>query len=826
MSTTKTSSPFTPKNQLHFNLSTPSSESKSQSNVTFDSAKPLQGMNEFQLSTPPNSQARKRSHSTAMNSKSDLSYHQIRQQNMQQQIQLGTNFVYYSSPSNPTSTPSHKNPIPTTSGKKLTFSHHPSPIRSEATATPRAAGDAPRTYASPNPATTTTTTTTTQKPTAFSVDPVWSGPAPSTETKPSAALATPLSNPTTPDETAPVTFVKDTEAYAGYLTRQKKECNVADAASIWSPAVEQAFMEALRRIPHVGRRKITVHGRPCGRNELISEYILRKTGKLRTRKQVSSHIQVLKHLLKDDPEFMELVNEHPPERQAKIAVVSPIFSKNSAGVSEQAERRQAQSRADIFMFSNEYDTPCPKKKLRLSVDEFLPVQFSMGSTDQTYSKLIRPQLEQPLKSSQSSRLMSRFPNVGFDTPVVYGKVNFDLSNNGPNFRSELAFLTNVEPSRVVQKSKTHQWDCVTKVYTLGNEVLTLVEPIRATENLGNGSEKLNLPFANDFWAAFIAGINLEKDAEKEAARAVGAVTMVQEVHYLGYSYKSEDDTPERKLGPHTLHAAIVWEFEMVKDSFAARTIFRKVMPAKSNNESATPAPAPAQLSDHKASGHSFVESRLFSAEHPVVRPEYSYYQVPHYAAHSVPGGHHRLTPAPLPATIPSHGAMGNSYVLAPNAFELPRPFTAFCETVSQPEFAQPIPPAVTSSTPPLDVWYPSAPGINEFATNNHEGSANDLGFMDLGMVPEDGSHLMLNETWGTSTSETAPTLVDEHNTSRDSTPSMTLQNDGSSNSSSDGNYHLDGANTANSSLLEDATGLSESELFASLSGDDASFTMP
>lgn len=98
-------------------------------------------------------------------------------------------------------------------------------------------------------------------------------------------------------------------AYSGYLTRQKKDAG--ESSSVWSPDVEQAFMEALRTIPRVGRRKITVRGRPCGRNELIAGYIQQKTGKLRTRKQVSSHIQVLKHLLKDDAEFLALVADAP-----------------------------------------------------------------------------------------------------------------------------------------------------------------------------------------------------------------------------------------------------------------------------------------------------------------------------------------------------------------------------------------------------------------------------------------------------------------------------------------------------------------------------------
>ncbi|CAO3663650.1 unnamed protein product [Rhizopus stolonifer] len=70
---------------------------------------------------------------------------------------------------------------------------------------------------------------------------------------------------------------------------------------VWPQDVESAFIEALETIPKLGRRKILVNGKPCGRNELISDFIFRKTQKIRTRKQVSSHIQVLKNTRKNDP---------------------------------------------------------------------------------------------------------------------------------------------------------------------------------------------------------------------------------------------------------------------------------------------------------------------------------------------------------------------------------------------------------------------------------------------------------------------------------------------------------------------------------------------
>ncbi|KAI8883121.1 TEA-domain-containing protein, partial [Backusella circina FSU 941] len=86
--------------------------------------------------------------------------------------------------------------------------------------------------------------------------------------------------------------------------------NVKDKEEqVWPPDVESAFIEALESIPKLGRRKILVNGKPCGRNELISDFIFRKTGKIRTRKQVSSHIQVLKNTRKDDSHFMRLLTD-------------------------------------------------------------------------------------------------------------------------------------------------------------------------------------------------------------------------------------------------------------------------------------------------------------------------------------------------------------------------------------------------------------------------------------------------------------------------------------------------------------------------------------
>ncbi|CAI4037321.1 hypothetical protein SMKI_02G1910 [Saccharomyces mikatae IFO 1815] len=89
-----------------------------------------------------------------------------------------------------------------------------------------------------------------------------------------------------------------------YFSEQSSEVSsTAESWAIgcdkWSEKVEGAFFEALRLIMKNGTTKIKIRNANFGRNELISLYIKHKTNEFRTKKQISSHIQVWKKTIQN-----------------------------------------------------------------------------------------------------------------------------------------------------------------------------------------------------------------------------------------------------------------------------------------------------------------------------------------------------------------------------------------------------------------------------------------------------------------------------------------------------------------------------------------------
>lgn len=116
------------------------------------------------------------------------------------------------------------------------------------------------------------------------------------------------------------------ERYNTYREKQRRNTKNPQEEHVWTDELERVFQlgglgrnswtltpftnytTALRRIPNLGRKKTPCDPQQCGgsatkprgRNEHISHFISRHTGVERKRKQISSHIQVLKSFQKDN----------------------------------------------------------------------------------------------------------------------------------------------------------------------------------------------------------------------------------------------------------------------------------------------------------------------------------------------------------------------------------------------------------------------------------------------------------------------------------------------------------------------------------------------
>ncbi|KAG9320500.1 hypothetical protein KVV02_006821 [Mortierella alpina] len=171
-----------------------------------------------------------------------------------------------------------------------------------------------------------------------------------------------------------------------------------DREEVWPADVEKVFYDALEVIPKLGRRKVLVDGKPCGRNELIADYIYKRTNKVRTRKQVSSHIQVLKNTRKGDAAFMKLLMDSGDgDDELTIDVSSGYFSAcESPEVSPTSPTSPTTTTGS-----------CPMDQRRNSTTSIPTYGFHLGALPQqmvrSASVHVRPQ---PLKHRHTQSLSS------------------------------------------------------------------------------------------------------------------------------------------------------------------------------------------------------------------------------------------------------------------------------------------------------------------------------------------------------------------------------------------------------------------------------------
>lgn len=330
--------------------------------------------------------------------------------------------------------------------------------------------------------------------------------------------------------------------------------------NIWGKDVQDAFEEVLAIVPKNGLNKIKIGGRSCGRNELISDYILAKTGKFRSRKQVSSHIQVIKNmgvkaglikLISDGPTFSS-----PEESERNSHLFEEIFTKinlnKSLGVNS-IYTSTAKNGGPIRRHSSSTltgDTRTTKPN-----NSFIGVRnicFSLDNINDGPPTHLSIQDESPIKKlaiKENTAISNRFPGLedftNLPIPIFHNMVrifNPFLVTDKYLIDSGLktSYMFEVSPPDLNLSS-------FTTVYSFGNEVLRV--------NDDDFQANTTQPFLLKFWKCFFLQL-LQQPTSLDAA--FKGVTVRQVIYDNAHSTMPA-------IPKQNIKAVLLWEFSRVDD---------------------------------------------------------------------------------------------------------------------------------------------------------------------------------------------------------------------------------------------------------------------
>lgn len=393
-----------------------------------------------------------------------------------------------------------------------------------------------------------------------------------------------------------------------------------EESEVWGPDVEKAFEEALRIIPKNGLSKIKVSGRSCGRNELISDYILQETGKLRTRKQVSSHIQVIKNLKKND-DLIDLINNGPSDPNS-LKKFEEVFSKITFQKSI-GDNQLVTGGATAHLLN------INKKPNRRRVSHYMKnicevglKGFQMNCSNRSLSSLKSKEFDTTLKLKNNVNISARFPGL-FDLvlnnaiPSLHGMCKVHLPSELDKDEKNLeSYNTHLDLELKGLSVNESSWSVLTVIYSFGQEVVRLTDLAEVkSQEINNGVKNadLKIKFAPEFWDAFFTSLGKTKTADvddKHKDVAIRAITIKQIIFKNNYG---ADEAAAAASGPANIlkkdiRSIVLWEFLRVHEPVKAQTTIRRIhlinpmmttaaagVPA--NVGLAAPAPVPAMNHD-------------------------------------------------------------------------------------------------------------------------------------------------------------------------------------------------------------------------------------
>ncbi|KAK6440142.1 hypothetical protein LTR95_003636 [Oleoguttula sp. CCFEE 5521] len=345
----------------------------------------------------------------------------------------------------------------------------------------------------------------------------------------------------------------DSHQYSKYRQKQPKDVkNKADQK--WSDQLERAFFYALVRWQPMGRRKHDWKAKLRGRNELIADAIQERTGIGRTRKQVSSHIQVLKPFVENDPFIMRYLSkiDSRGDRGPRVPGYTDGHQRSQFHVASAGlGTRQGPTRSSGRRVN---DSP----QTYTDPDAFVPVEFEMfvqrkhtppaSPTEiidrlHTYTKQVSQPMGPAYHIPDSETLLREYPMLAtnpWDRKSTHHVIAAEASlamamrpmNGMTGVELGISFRCRSECFRPANQAGAVQVRCASQFF----EGQTRFEddsqppPVIEWHDVGGGMCEGQVKFGSNFWVkALSSGF---KNAKERGAEYLEGISAVQDVYVV------------------------------------------------------------------------------------------------------------------------------------------------------------------------------------------------------------------------------------------------------------------------------------------------------
>lgn len=293
----------------------------------------------------------------------------------------------------------------------------------------------------------------------------------------------------------------------------------------------------------MGRRKLMWKDKQRGRNELIADCIESLTGVSRTRKQVSSHIQVLKPFVEEDAQIMRYLSKddlsgdkhnsgsaysgnYAGGRMSRYPVTAPPRSRadmmaQSKGIGIGLKRPEGPSDFEMFV-QRKYKTPeHPDEDCVERLHTYTKHISQPWVQDHEYFDWHRFAMEQPFLATMHQHrpldctVISANASLAI-APVAFKESGVELGISFRLYSSVLDTHSALSCNNVFYVDKKPEYNSA-----FGLDVV----PAEGQE----GGVSINVKFGSSFWASALSSRYREALARDTAAGFIGSISATQEI---------------------------------------------------------------------------------------------------------------------------------------------------------------------------------------------------------------------------------------------------------------------------------------------------------